>query len=111
IPAASAPSGSLSGLVNGRGSSGVGLATGIEPALPDPRVILDPNVVGFPKSLAQRNDSAMKAIFGIYRDSAQWALDHPDRDPRDWTVTRANGDKWGMDAQYIRLGKYSIPTA
>jgi hypothetical protein len=63
------------------------------------------------KSQAELADSAVKAAFGIYYDSAKYAADHPGRQPGDWTHTTADGQKWGWDPQGIRLGKFTIPNA
>jgi hypothetical protein len=35
----------------------------------------------------------------------------PQRAPGDWTFTDSKGRKYGVDQQFIRLGKFSIPTA
>jgi hypothetical protein len=102
--------GAVSGKQGGTGGARAGIATGVEPAEPDPRIPLaaypyEP----IPKTPAERVDSAVKAAFGVYFDSAQYAAEHPERAPGDWTKTTADGQKWGWDPTGIRLGKFTIP--
>jgi hypothetical protein len=96
----------------GTGSGGVpaGIATGVEPALPDARIQLRPNALRLPLSMAQKNDSAVKAIYLAYREAEVLAEEHKGRDPRDWTFER-NGQKYGVDTSWIYLGKFKIPSA
>jgi hypothetical protein len=104
--------GAVSGKEGGSGGARAGVATGVEPALPDPRLPL--TAVPFepiPKTPAERVDSAVKAAFGVYYDSAKYAAEHPERAPGDWTKTTADGQKWGWDPTGIRLGKFTIPNA
>lgn len=63
-----------------------------------------------PLNTAQRNDSAVKAIFMAYREAAIEAEAHRGRSPRDWTVER-NGQKFGVDSQWVYLGKFKVPSA
>ena len=93
----------------GRGQSGDGDgAGGLLPSFTDPRVWQRPVPDhGPPRSTAQRIDSMIVADFGPLADSA--AADGARRKPGDWTFER-NGKKYGMDRQYIRLGKFSLPT-
>jgi hypothetical protein len=105
-------SGAISGKAGGTGSAPAGIATGVEPASPDPRIPLaaapyQPT----PRTPAERADSAVQAAFGVYFDSAKYAADHPERQPGDWTHTTADGEKWGWDPGGIRLGKFTIPNA
>jgi hypothetical protein len=110
IPSKSA--GAISGKVGGTGGARAGLATGVEPAEPDPRIPLNPAPYQpTPKTPAELADSAVKAAFGVYFDSAKYAADHPGRAPGDWTHTTADGQKWGWDPGGIRLGKFTIPNA
>lgn len=105
-------SGAVSGKVGGSGSAPAGIATGVEPAAPDPRIPLA--AVPYkptPKTQAELADSAVQAAFGIYFDSAQYAAEHPGRQPGDWTHTTKDGQKWGWDPGGIRLGKFTIPNA
>lgn len=88
---------------------GGGVTQGIRPSYADPRAWVKPGEVATaPKSSKQRLDSAIIARIEEYHDSLS-AVGTP-RDPGDWTFER-NGEKYGIDRQYIRLGKFSIPTA
>ena len=61
-----------------------------------------------PTTLDERLDSAVTGDLAAVRDSLiREALR---RRPGDWTVQR-NGQKYGIDEQFIRLGPISIPTA
>jgi hypothetical protein len=101
--------GSVSGTAGGTGGAPAGVATGVEPAMPDPRIELRPNALRLPLTLAQKNDSAVKAIYLAYREAEIAAEEHKGRDPRDWTFER-NGQKFGIDSQYVYLGKFKIPS-
>jgi hypothetical protein len=105
-----ATSGAISGTATGTGGAPAGMATGVEPALPDPRIELRPNGLRIPISTAQRNDSAVKAIYMAYREAEIAAEANRGRSPRDWTMER-NGQKYGLDSQYIYLGKFKLPSA
>jgi hypothetical protein len=96
----------------GAGSGGVpgGLANGVEPALPDPRIELKPNMLRLPLSLAEKNDSAVKAIYRVYRAAEIEAAEHKGKDPKDWTFEKG-GQKYGLDSSYIYLGKFKLPSA
>lgn len=107
-----ATAGAISGKVGGTGGARAGVATGVEPAAPDPRIPLAAAPYQPPpKTRAELVDSAVQAAFGIYFDSAQYAAEHPGRQPGDWTHTTADGQKWGWDPGGIRLGKFTIPNA
>ena len=107
-----ASSGAVSGKEGGTGGAPAGIATGVEPAAPDPRIPLAAAPYQpAPKSQAELADSAVKAAFGIYLDSARYAAEHPGRQPGDWTHTTKDGEKWGWDPGGIRLGKFTIPNA
>jgi hypothetical protein len=95
----------------GKGAGGdVTAATGVQPAY-DPRLWPHPGpFVPLPKTTAQRVDSAVKAAFGVYADSLAVAAANKGRAPTDWTFER-NGQKWGVDEQWIHLGKVKIPNA
>jgi hypothetical protein len=103
------PTGVAGGTGGTPGGSG-GIASGVQPALPDPRIELRPSPLRIPMSMAQRNDSAVKAIYMAYRQAEIEAESHASKDPRDWTFER-NGGKYGMDSSYIYLGKFKIPSA
>jgi hypothetical protein len=64
----------------------------------------------FPKSPSQRADSAVRAIWEVYREAVIMAQETQGRSPRDWTIER-NGQKYGLDSQYIYLGKFKLPSA
>jgi hypothetical protein len=110
VPAPTVSVGAISGREGGTGGAAAGLATGVEPALPDPRLELDVGRFSFPKSAAQQADSAVRAVFEAYREATIAAQLNPGRNPRDWTIDR-NGQKYGLDSQYIYLGKFKIPSA
>ncbi len=110
IPPPTLTPGAISGTPNGTGGAPSGFATGIEPALPDPRIELRPNSLRLPLSMAQKNDSAVKAIYLAYREAEIEAAEHRGKSPRDWTMTH-DGQKYGLDSQYIYLGKFKIPSA
>jgi hypothetical protein len=102
--------GTATGTGTGTGGSPTGVATGVEPAMPDPRIELHPNNLHIPLSTAERNDSAVKAIFQTYREAELAAEASRGKSPRDWTIER-NGGKYGLDSQYIYLGKFKLPSA
>ena len=111
-PSSDASSGAVSGKAGGTGGAPAGIATGVEPVAPDPRIPLAAAPYQPPqKSQAELADSAVKAAFGIYLDSARYAAEHPGRQPGDWTHTTKDGEKWGWDPGGIRLGKFTIPNA
>jgi hypothetical protein len=102
--------GTPTGSTTGTGGAPAGVATGITPAMPDPRIELKPNSLRLPLSVAQKNDSAVKAIYMAYREAEIAAEENRGRNPRDWTIER-NGQKYGVDSQYIYLGKFKVPSA
>jgi len=105
-----ATTGSPTGTGAGNGANGVGAATGVEPALPDSRLDLRPNALRLPLTQAQKNDSAVKAIYMAYREAEIAAEESRGRNPRDWTFERG-GNKYGIDSQYVYLGKFKLPSA
>ncbi|HEY4303828.1 MAG TPA: hypothetical protein VGM82_05140 [Gemmatimonadaceae bacterium] len=112
IPPVTANAGAMNGNASGLGSGGSpnGIASGVEPSLPDPRIELRPNMLRLPKSLAEKNDSAVKAIYLAYRAAEIEAAEHKGRDPRDWTFQKGD-QKYGIDSSYIYLGKFKLPSA
>jgi hypothetical protein len=110
IPPPNVSAGAISGSSKGTGGAPVGVATGIEPAMPDPRIELRPNGLHIPLSQGEKNDSAVKAIYVAYREAELAAEANRGRSPRDWTMER-NGQKYGLDSQYIYLGKFKLPSA
>jgi len=86
-----------------------GPARGIRPVYSDPRLWPAPgDIVVAPKTATQRLDSVIATIIQPYNDSMAVAAGQ--RKPGDWTFER-DGKKYGIDPQYIHLGKFSIPTA
>lgn len=110
IPPPNVSVGAISGTGSGNGGAPVGAATGIEPAMPDPRIELRPNGLHIPISQGERNDSAVKAIYVAYREAELASEANRGRSPRDWTMEH-NGQKYGLDSQYIYLGKFKLPSA
>jgi hypothetical protein len=111
VPSTSAGADSGTGVGTGSGNgSGVGIAAGLTPLMPDSRIELRPNTLHVPISMAERNDSAVKAIIADYRAAEIAAAESRGRNPRDWTIQR-NGQKYGLDSQYIYLGKFKLPSA
>jgi hypothetical protein len=110
IPPPTINPGALNGSPNGSGGASSGLTTGVEVGMPDARLPIRPNALHLPLSTAEKNDSAVKAIFMAYREAEIEAEEHRGRDPRDWTIEH-NGQKYGVDSQYIYLGKFKVPSA
>lgn len=92
------------------GGTGRGAATrGLVPQYTDPRLWGEtPEPAATPRTPAQTIDSLIGRDLRSYQDSLRRAAEV--RRPGDWTVDR-DGQKWGIDPQYIRLGRFSIPTA
>ena len=117
VPTAIAPvqpkaAGTQGGVTNGLGmGGGIGPATGIVPADPDPRLSADARqFFPAPKTHAQRVDSAVHAMIYAYNDSVARAAALEGKKPGDWTFEK-NGQKWGVDGSKIYLGKFAIPSA
>lgn len=88
---------------------GGGPTRGIRPTYTGPRVWSAPgDIVSAPKSAKERLDSAIVSIIAPFNDSL--AVAAGGRKPGDWTFEKG-GRKYGIDPQFIRLGKVSIPTA
>src|SRR5690606_35935736 len=111
-PPAGAPAGATDGVRGGvRGGTGRGTATeGLTPSYTDPRLWgrVEP-APSAPRTTAETIDSLIGRDLNAYRDSVRRAAAVA-RQPGDWTIDR-DGEKWGIDPQYFRLGKFSIPTA
>lgn len=109
VSAPSAPLGPSSGPFVGAGN---GPARGVQPAYSDPRVWpATPSAEGVVKAPDERLDSAVVARLNTYRDSVAINTYQPNKfEKGDWTVGGPGG-KYGIDRQFIRLGKFSIPTA
>lgn len=110
VPAPTVSAGAVSGTATGTGGAPAGVATGVEPALPDPRIELRPGTLHLPLSQAERNDSAVKAIYIAYREAEVAAEANRGRSPRDWTFEK-NGQKYGLDSSWLYLGRFKIPSA
>lgn len=94
----------------GLGADWSGLANGIMPRQPDPRIALAPNtLIRSPRTVSEDVDSIMNLAIGIYVDSVKAASTQ--RKPGDWTVKGKDGKVWGVDANNIYLGKYKLPSA
>lgn len=87
-----------------------GPTKGIRPSYSDPRIwVPEADVVSAPKSADARMDSAVVAGISRARDSLAALGYTPNKFERgDWTVEKG-GRKYGIDQQYVRLGKVSIP--
>ena len=87
-----------------------GATRGIRPSYSDPRIwVPEADVVSAPKSADARMDSTIAADVGRARDSSAAVAYTPNKFERgDWTLEK-NGRKYGMDTEFIRLGKVSIP--
>lgn len=115
VPPADSNAGTATGTATGTGTGSgtggtVGATTGLEPATPDARIALRPHATGLPLTMAQKNDSAVKAIYMAYRTAEVAAEESRGRSPRDWTFEH-NGQKYGVDSQYVYLGKFKLPSA
>jgi hypothetical protein len=110
-PAPGAPAGTPGGVRGGvPGGTGRGTPTdGLVPRYTDPRLWgpVQP-APSEPRTTAQTIDSLIGRDLQSYRDSLMRAAEG--RQPGDWTFG-SDGNKWGIDPNFIRLGKVSIPTA
>jgi hypothetical protein len=87
-----------------------GPGQGVRPEYHDPRVwVPAAPLVSAPKSSKARVDSLVATHIQEHNDSVVAAA-AGFKKPGDWTITH-NGQKYGIDQQYIRLGPVSIPTA
>jgi hypothetical protein len=104
IPGVGATTGPLRG--------GNGPTRGVQPNYDDPRVwSSDPEFVYAPKTEKERLDSSLIATLRRHVDSVAASAYSPNKFERgDWTFEK-NGQKYGIDQQYIRLGRFQIPTA
>lgn len=95
---------------SGLGDAASGLATGVTPRQPDPRIALTPpSIISVPRSVAEDVDSIVGLSIGVYLDSMGIAAGQ--RKPGEWTHKTADGKVWGWDQSGIRLGKFTIPNA
>jgi hypothetical protein len=111
-PPAPAGDTTLPSPVRGPLRTGNGPARGVQPNYDDPRVwVSDPEFTYAPKTDEERLDSALYATLRRHMDSLSTNAYSPNKFERgDWTFGK-DGNKWGIDQQYIRLGKFQIPTA
>ncbi len=100
------------GTGNGPLNGGNGPTRGVKPTYNDPRVwVPDPGIVYAPKTETERLDSALVSTLQRAVDSLGINTYIPNKFERgDWTVDHG-GEKWGIDQQYIHLGRFSLPTA
>lgn len=100
------------GPTSGPAVGGQGLARGVQPTYVDPRVwVAAPELETAAKTDDQRMDSAVAALIKSHNDSLIANRYVPNKFERgDWTVDGPGG-KFGIDQKFIRLGKFSIPTA
>lgn len=108
-PAASADT-TTPGAVVGPLRGGSGTTRGVQPNYDDPRLwVSDLEFFYSPKSYEERLDSALYATLRRHMDSVTANAYSPNKFERgDWTYEK-DGKKYGIDNQYIRLGKFSIP--
>lgn len=114
-PAAVKPeAGGDNGRDAGSGTGANGAIEGMRPLLADGRLYTIPRGLSGPEPKGHKEllDSAFKDQFARYRDStmAFAAVRANGQRPGDWTVKDKDGNTWGIDPQFIRLGKFSIPT-
>ena len=87
----------------GRGS------VSITPAYSDPRIWNTPSPYTPPvKTQAEELEAYLARGIREALDSAK-AVEANQRDPRDWTK-EIGGQKYGMDSQWIHVGKFKVPT-
>ena len=100
------------GPVRGPLASGRGAVQGVQPGYTEPRIWVEPQVVTAPALTGDAKlDSAITDRVMAYRDSmARYAIVPNKFERGDWTVGK-DGNRYGIDKQFIRLGKFSIPTA
>ncbi|MCC6318606.1 MAG: hypothetical protein IT361_13070 [Gemmatimonadaceae bacterium] len=110
-PASTAPR--VLGPTSGPLITGQGPVRGVQPGYTEPRIWVEsPAVTAAPLVGDAKLDSAVSALILAYRDSVAENTYQPNKFERgDWTYTTKDGKKYGVDQQFIRLGKVSIPTA
>ncbi len=106
-----APSRAAGGDGDGFGVTGSGMATGLVPRRPDPRIIVSaPEAIyRVPRGVSEDVDSIIDASIGIVLDSIS-ILEKQGRLP-EWIKRTKGGGEWGLTPQYIALGKFKLPTA
>jgi hypothetical protein len=107
-PAAAKREGGSGDLIGGGGPT-----RGVRPSYNDPRLWLPTGpVVSAPMQPSTRAESLYTLLadqIKLLNDSLAIANGNQ-RAPGDWTIN-LGGKKYGIDPKYIRLGKFSIPTA
>lgn len=100
-------------VVNGPLVGGKGGAQGVQPGYSEPRIWIEsPAVAAAPLVGEAKLDSAVNAMILAFSDSVAKNTYQPNKYERgDWTYTTKGGKRYGIDQQFIRLGKFSIPTA
>lgn len=102
LPATGVAGGAGSGDPNGRG------AVSVTPAYSDPRIWNTPSGYTPPvKTHAEDLEEYLARGIQQHLDSVDAAPRQ--RDPRDWTK-EIDGRKYGMDGQWIHLGKFKVPS-
>lgn len=111
-PPATAAETPVPGATTGPLRGGNGPTRGVQPNYDDPRVWPgDPEFIYAPKTDKERLDSSLIVSLRRHMDSLAVGAYSPNKFERgDWTFEK-NGQKYGIDQQYIRLGRFQIPTA
>jgi hypothetical protein len=103
-PTAPEPDAGGTGAVIGNG----GATEGVTPTYHDSRVWVAPGSATAARSGSQQIDSMLSTHIKRLNDSAAMTAQ---RAPGDWTFHSKDGEAWGMDQKFIRLGPVSIPDA
>ncbi len=115
VPEGIAPPSAINttGPVTGPIASGRGEVRGVQPGFTEPRIWIENGAVMAPPLTGDAKlDSAVAALIFAFRDSVAANTMEPNKfEKGDWTYTAPGGAKFGIDKQFIRLGKVSIPTA
>ena len=106
-----APARAAGGEGDGFGVTSSGLATGLVPRLPDPRIRLSAPDAAYrmPRGTSQEVDSLIDIAVGIAIDSLE-IYKRMGKLP-EWIKKTKGGGEWGLTPTYIALGKVKIPTA
>lgn len=106
-----APARASGGTGDGFGVTGSGLATGLVPRQPDPRIrVTAPDAVyRMPRGVSEDVDSIIDVAVGIALDTLDM-MRQQGKLP-EWVKRTKGGSEWGLTPQYIALGKVKIPTA
>ncbi len=98
--------------VTGPLRGGTGPTRGVQPNYDDPRVwTSDATFYYAPKTAEERLDSAVLAGLMRHMDSVATNAYTPNKFERgDWTVGKGDS-KYGVDQQYIHIGRFRIPSA